>query len=146
MESSWGLALWETMRGLWRMCSLSSSESPGLKESWEKLRLITIKKSPGYWRKCSPVVERDASISEMPVPWHDHGEEKQWWRGGSGSLEDMLCVVHTAEVEEWPKPFGGARRSWMSPRRCTFRYLYRWGLILLCSDYNCALILPSWRK
>lgn len=69
----------------------------------------------GCWWKCSPVVARDSSISEMSGPWDSCQEQQQWWSGANLSLGDSLCELRRLEPEMWPGSFGGVMKTQWIP-------------------------------
>lgn len=99
----------------------------------------------GCWWKCSPVVARDSSISEMSGPWDSCQEQQQWWSGANLSLGDSLCAAQV-RAREVTRALWRSHEDWVDPRFWTLSYLHSWNLILLCSDCNCFLVLPSWSK
>lgn len=112
MKSSWGSALWEAVIGYcWRR-SLSSSWSTrieGVKKRNWGLAPWTEPKRGSLW-ECSAVAARDPGILGILLPWANHQEWQQQWRGASQSLEDKAHVLQKEELEKWPEPFGGAQR------------------------------------
>lgn len=134
---SWGLATWE---GAARV----AVEAPGL--NWvghaQQLRLCIMKRA--YWWK------RAQLQWEMPAfgrcQYHSRtvrNSSSCVWSGTSLSSEDKLCVSQTVEPEKWPRPFGGAWKTLVSPRYWTSSDLHCWNLVLHLSVPS---FFPSWNR
>ena len=74
----------------------------------------------------------------------DGRQEQQQQRSGVGwSLEDKLGVLQRAELENDPSLSRSPGDYELSPDNWTLSYLYSWSLVLLGSDSERDLVLPS---
>lgn len=52
-------------------------------------------------------------------------------------------MLQGAEPEKGPQPLGGAQKIVTESQTLDMSSLYCWSVVLLCSDCDCALVLPS---
>lgn len=120
----------KSMKGSWgatEACHCVADLEP-LKKAWR-----------GCWWKCSPVVTRDSSIGQLPrtaavVEWSQPELRRQSVWAAQVRARDVTRVLWRSHEDS------------VDPRFWTLSYLHSWNLILLCSDCNCSLVLPSWSK
>lgn len=146
MESSWGLGLGETRRGIGEDAASVAMEAPGLKGPWRSwLRLSILKRVPEMLLvKTQPSCSRRPQTLEMPMPWDNWPSRAaaamEWSQhelsrqgvcaaeGGAGAVTQALWG--SPEDREWSSDTG----YWV---------LKSWSLVLLWFDCDCALVLPS---
>lgn len=98
LESSWGLALWETIsKGI-----TSVGVEVPMQRSWG---LVPSRKPRrGYCWKYRPVAVEALGMLEIPVSLEDHQEQQQLWSRLSQSRKDKLWVLQRDEPGNWPTP------------------------------------------
>lgn len=101
-------------------------------------------------RRGSLVAETRAQLQQKAIDSGDASTMRCLSRTSTGmawSLEAKLCGLQRTEPEKWPRPFEEAQQLKSESQTSGQWIIHTVGSsILLCSDCDCALVLPSWNK
>jgi hypothetical protein len=138
-ERNWSLVLCKAGRGHWEDRARVAIEVPGWKGTWKEVEAWYHEKN--LWDAIDEYfAQLQQEILEMLVPCNDYQEQQQQW---SKKLEGSFVFCRVQKVDQ---------AIWRSTEDCEWIpdtghwVIYSWSLVLLCLDWDSALVLPSWSK